>query len=97
MKVPALDEDTQSQPKRRPKAAWRPAVLAIVAAMVAAYCYLGVAMNASFSVATESRGHDIAALLYLIGCILSALAALTLGIVAWKRRHRGSALDQGAV
>jgi hypothetical protein len=86
----------QRLPKRGAKAAWRPAVLAILAAIAATYCYLGVAMNASFSVATESRGYELAVVLYLVGGTISAIAALTLGVVAWKRRRKASAPNQGA-
>jgi hypothetical protein len=56
--------------------------------MAAAYCYLGIAMNVSFSVASDSGGHELAAFLWLGGFLGSVIISAGSAVAAWRQRDR---------
>lgn len=63
---------------------------AVLALAAAAYCFMGYAMTASFSVATgnEDGRYDRPALLWSTGMGASLLAAAALAIAAWRQGRK---------
>jgi hypothetical protein len=60
--------------------------LALLAAVIAFYCFSGYAMSASFSVAANGgRGHSQGALLWACAGLVSLTLALALAVAAWRQ------------
>lgn len=64
------------------------ATLAVLAVLVAIYCFLGVVMNVEFSLATGNIGYARAAVYWGLAALMSLAGAIVLARAAWKHRRR---------
>jgi hypothetical protein len=62
-------------------------VLALLAALLACYCFAGIVMNASFFGASGAPGYSRAAIAWAVAFGLSLVAAVGLAIAAWRVRQ----------
>ena len=62
------------------------AALAALALLAALYSVLGVIMNIEFTAATEHSSYARAALMWMLGAVISIAGAIAFARAAWKRR-----------
>jgi hypothetical protein len=88
-----IEEERGVSPRRRRVLYWLALAFSILAAL---YCWSGVAMNASFAVASPTpaaaAGHRLAAEIFAGLTLVSLLAAAASAVALWRTRRSRPAI-----
>jgi cell division protein FtsW (lipid II flippase) len=64
------------------------AILALAFVIIACYCLTGLAMNASFSAASDETRYARAAIVWTVAGLIALALASAFAITAWRKRRQ---------